>query len=565
MSSTTTNAKRRWEGEGFEDLDAAIAVAKIVANANPATPPIDRRDPSRTAALRKQFAADAKRRLSRLALDITRTIVAQDAFGLDPLIPDTFPSRAWVSLQRPEQVQQFQLWLSAKLDEHLLSQAWWLPYIEQAYLRGVGRSYSESYPKPADSRDDFIRRVLLKGRAALVANMFCPTGPGGGINPTCGKGGKGVPSTQPERGALHERVGAAAEKHEKNMRALVTQVSAGKITAADGTAKAREYRDKADGAVRSAFLASYAEIRDTAVTRFGDGITKSPQWAALRDAYREGTDKAYYSTAAMASIVSAAAPGSAKQPLYKSIAAGKAGVISSAHQTMDKVFSLFMAMAGSPPTVNVTNARRTLRDYAGRFISERVRLLSLRLESELKSVTTEMSQRIARQLLDGLDRGYKPSTIARSIVNTVDGIGKQRAILIAQTETVRAHAEGQLDAMEELGVQQIKAAVEWDVGNAPCELCAPMDGVVLSPQEARGMIPRHPRCKCSWKHVYTKGPKQILQRAKINKAVATSQRREGNDSDFGPAVDVSRRRPLTNRQALIILNNFLMGIRNGNG
>ena len=31
-----------------------------------------------------------------------------------------------------------------------------------------------------------------------------------------------------------------------------------------------------------------------------------------------------------------------------------------------------------------------------------------------------------------------------------------------------------------------------------CPLCGDLDGVVLTIDEATGLIPRHPRCRCSW-------------------------------------------------------------------
>jgi len=31
-----------------------------------------------------------------------------------------------------------------------------------------------------------------------------------------------------------------------------------------------------------------------------------------------------------------------------------------------------------------------------------------------------------------------------------------------------------------------------------CKLCAPLDGVVLKVGEARGLLPRHPNCRCCW-------------------------------------------------------------------
>lgn len=92
---------------------------------------------------------------------------------------------------------------------------------------------------------------------------------------------------------------------------------------------------------------------------------------------------------------------------------------------------------------------------------EKVKILVGRDFTELKGVTEAMSQEITRQLVDGLARGENPHTIARKMHEAVDGLGQRRATSIARTEIMRAHAEGQLDAMENLGVEKVGVAVEW--------------------------------------------------------------------------------------------------------
>lgn len=73
--------------------------------------------------------------------------------------------------------------------------------------------------------------------------------------------------------------------------------------------------------------------------------------------------------------------------------------------------------------------------------------------------------------------------------------------------TSRAYAEGQLEALEQLGVAEVGVEVEWLVSGlgstkagypSPCPQCAPMAGKVFKIAEARGLIPLHPRCKCAW-------------------------------------------------------------------
>ena len=78
--------------------------------------------------------------------------------------------------------------------------------------------------------------------------------------------------------------------------------------------------------------------------------------------------------------------------------------------------------------------------------------------------------------------------------------------MIARTEVIAAHAEGQLDAYSVLGVKQVKVQAEWLTAgdDLVCPLCADLDGEVMSIDEARGLIPRHPLCRCAWKPVTDK-------------------------------------------------------------
>ena len=133
--------------------------------------------------------------------------------------------------------------------------------------------------------------------------------------------------------------------------------------------------------------------------------------------------------------------------------------------------------------------------FANAVDTDRVRLLAGRSFDELDDISSTMSNRIVRHLTDGLVQGQSPRDIARTINDDID-VGQNRAIVIARTEIIRAHAEGQLTALDKLGVQEVGVMVEWSTAgdDRVCELCAPLEGTVLRIEEARGMLPRHPNC-----------------------------------------------------------------------
>lgn len=131
---------------------------------------------------------------------------------------------------------------------------------------------------------------------------------------------------------------------------------------------------------------------------------------------------------------------------------------------------------------------------------QKMELLYTRSYQELKGVTDVMSQQMSRVLATGLSRGEGPAKISRELRKVVTTMKKTRADTIARTEVIAAHAEGQLDSFERLGVEEVSIMAEWSTAgdDRVCELCAPLEGVVMTIAEARGLLPRHPNCRCAW-------------------------------------------------------------------
>lgn len=130
--------------------------------------------------------------------------------------------------------------------------------------------------------------------------------------------------------------------------------------------------------------------------------------------------------------------------------------------------------------------------------ADKVKLLTGRVLTELKNVNSAMATAMKRELADGLVKGESPRVIARKINKQVDKIGKVKARMIARTEISRAHNEGQLDRLEELGVEEVGVEVEWLTAENPCPICSANAGNVYKLNEAHGLIPAHPNCLCSW-------------------------------------------------------------------
>ncbi len=131
--------------------------------------------------------------------------------------------------------------------------------------------------------------------------------------------------------------------------------------------------------------------------------------------------------------------------------------------------------------------------FANEVSVDKVKLLAERTFTDLEGVTDVMSTKMSRILADGLVKGESPYDIAGDLEDELD-ISESRAEMIARTEIIRAHAEGQLEALDQLGVEEVGVMVEWSTtgDGLVCPECEAMEGVVMSLDEAAGQIPLHP-------------------------------------------------------------------------
>lgn len=131
----------------------------------------------------------------------------------------------------------------------------------------------------------------------------------------------------------------------------------------------------------------------------------------------------------------------------------------------------------------------------------KIELLGTRSWEKLKGITADMGAEMNRILAQGIADGRSPRDVARDMRRGIEQIDRVRAARLARTEIIHAHAEGQLDGLERLGVDEVVAEVEWLTAkdSRVCPRCSGMNGKVMLIAEARGMIPLHPNCRCAWK------------------------------------------------------------------
>jgi SPP1 gp7 family putative phage head morphogenesis protein len=118
----------------------------------------------------------------------------------------------------------------------------------------------------------------------------------------------------------------------------------------------------------------------------------------------------------------------------------------------------------------------------------------------LKNINEVMNLQIKSVLTRGILEGKNPRDVGEMLLNRMSAIGRTRAMALAQTETIRAHAEASLTRFERYGLDQVNGRAEWIAAkdSRTCPKCKAVDGVVYRIQDARGLIPMHPRCRCAW-------------------------------------------------------------------
>lgn len=193
---------------------------------------------------------------------------------------------------------------------------------------------------------------------------------------------------------------------------------------------------------------------------------------------------------------------------------------------------------------------------------DKVKLLAGRTLDELDGIGSEAATKMTRTLTDGLVQGKSPHDVARDMTKQLD-ITRSRAEVIARTETIRAHAEGQLLALEAMGVGELGVAVEWSTtgDEKVCAKCRPLEGIVVKISEAKGMLPRHPNCRCAWVPANVGEPAEDQKRSKgeVKDAIEFSMSFGGAEDDegWGPAEPISKNRPESVLNAIDVVSDFV--------
>lgn len=129
---------------------------------------------------------------------------------------------------------------------------------------------------------------------------------------------------------------------------------------------------------------------------------------------------------------------------------------------------------------------------------EKVNVLTLKTQMLLVGITAAMIASASNSVAKGLLNGESKANIAAEISRTNAKVFNTRVKPLVNTETMQAFVEGQLDTYESFNIDELELVAEWSSSGVACTKCSPMNGVRMPIEEARGLLPVHPNCKCIW-------------------------------------------------------------------
>lgn len=164
------------------------------------------------------------------------------------------------------------------------------------------------------------------------------------------------------------------------------------------------------------------------------------------------------------------------------------------------IINSYLAAKRADKTLTASQATFLAQSFNTAEALAKVKFLATRSFTGLQGITATMDSQLNLILAKGMADGSSVVQIAREMVDKIDGLTASRALTLARTEIINAHSEGQLDAYDKLGIKELGIQVEWSTAgdDRVCPICAAREGQIMSVDEARGIIPIHPNCRCAW-------------------------------------------------------------------
>jgi hypothetical protein len=130
----------------------------------------------------------------------------------------------------------------------------------------------------------------------------------------------------------------------------------------------------------------------------------------------------------------------------------------------------------------------------------------------LNTINQTVVDRVSTSVYEGIRSDYNQLQMFHIMRSAIQKVAVNRARTTVRTEIVRAQACGLLDSFAQMGVDTVMIDVEKppklttnSKGQSvnECPLCKPLENRVFTLQEAYGLIPVHPNCRCSVRPIGT--------------------------------------------------------------
>lgn len=118
--------------------------------------------------------------------------------------------------------------------------------------------------------------------------------------------------------------------------------------------------------------------------------------------------------------------------------------------------------------------------------------LIVNVESQIDSLTADTKARVTNALIESVNNGEGARDSARRISDATM-MPRNRAMLIARTETMRAYNKVNQDQFKKYGVAKVQWLAAKD--ERVCDVCGAYDGQQY-PVDDHPDIPAHPQCRC---------------------------------------------------------------------
>lgn len=150
---------------------------------------------------------------------------------------------------------------------------------------------------------------------------------------------------------------------------------------------------------------------------------------------------------------------------------------------------------GKRVTVITNETRTAIKELTAKGIREGQNPIKWSRELR-KSIGLNVRQAKAyEKLRDELtNKGLPQFQIDKKLATEYKKKIKYRGEMIARTESAAAYCEGEIETYKDAGITK----VEFNPSAGACEICEPLRGREYTLNDARGVIPVHPNCRCDW-------------------------------------------------------------------